>query len=54
MPVALRIAEIAAERRTLVSWLGVEYSLAPEAKFPMQVEQALAEYKNVLDQSIDA
>lgn len=51
---ALRIAEIAAERGILVSWFGLEYSLAPEAKFPTQVEQAVAGYKYLLDQNIDA
>lgn len=51
---ALRIAEIAAERGISVSWFGLEYSLAPEAKFPTQVEQAVAGYNYLLDQNIDA
>lgn len=51
---ALRIAETAAECGISVSWFGLEYSLAPEAKFPTQVEQAVAGYKYLLDQNIDA
>jgi acetyl esterase/lipase len=51
---ALRIAEAADERGISISCFGLEYSLAPEAKFPTQVEQAVAGYKYLLDQTIDA
>jgi acetyl esterase/lipase len=51
---ALRISEIASERGRSISWFGLEYSLAPEAKFPTQVQQAVAGYKYLVDQNIDA
>ncbi|KAL3475989.1 Alpha/Beta hydrolase protein [Aspergillus californicus] len=47
---ALRISEIAGDRGLSTSWFGLEYSLAPEAKFPTQVQQAVAGYKYLLDQ----
>ncbi|KAJ5807586.1 alpha/beta hydrolase fold protein [Penicillium robsamsonii] len=50
---ALRIAEIADERGISISCFGLQYSLAPEAKFPTQLEQAVAGYKYLLDQNID-
>ena len=55
LPGALRIAEIAAEREITLSFFGLEYSLAPETKFPAQVEEVVAGYKYLLDdQKIDA
>ncbi|KAL2827340.1 Alpha/Beta hydrolase protein [Aspergillus cavernicola] len=51
---ALRISETAGGRGISMSWFGLEYSLAPEAKFPTQVQQAVAGYKYLLDQNIDA
>ncbi|KAH9217316.1 Alpha/Beta hydrolase protein [Leptodontidium sp. 2 PMI_412] len=51
---ALRITETAAECGISLSWFGLEYSLAPETKFPTQVEQAVAGYTYLLDQNIDA
>ncbi|KAJ6009425.1 alpha/beta-hydrolase [Penicillium canescens] len=51
---ALRIAEASDECGISISCFGLEYSLAPEAKFPTQAEQAVAGYKYLLDQNIDA
>ena len=46
----LRIAELAAEQNLSINIFALEYSLAPEAKFPTQVNEATAAYKYLIEE----
>ncbi|KAI5208162.1 alpha/beta-hydrolase [Aureobasidium subglaciale] len=45
----LRVAEIAAERGVSIAVFALNYSLAPEAKWPTQINQAVAGYRYLLE-----
>ncbi|KAK5991742.1 Acetyl-hydrolase-like protein [Cladobotryum mycophilum] len=46
----MRIAELAVEQNLLINIFTLEYSLAPEVKFPTQIEEATAAYKYLIDE----
>ncbi|KFY80351.1 hypothetical protein V499_00787 [Pseudogymnoascus sp. VKM F-103] len=46
----LRIAELAAEQNLSINIFTLEYSLAPEAKFPTQLNEATAAYKYLIEE----
>lgn len=45
----LRIAELAAEQKLSINIFTLEYSLAPEAKFPTQLNEATAAYEYLIE-----
>jgi acetyl esterase/lipase len=50
----LRIAEIGSERRTTIDVFALQYTLAPEAVMPRQMDQAIAAYRYLVsDMKID-
>ncbi|KAG4429169.1 hypothetical protein IFR05_015345 [Cadophora sp. M221] len=48
LPLFLRVAEIAAERGITLSCFALQYSYAPEKKYPTQLNQAVEGYKYLL------
>ena len=45
-----RVAELAEEQSISASVFALQYSLAPEARFPAQIEQGLAAYKYLIEE----